>query len=116
MGVQQPIFGRAMFLDTEVSAGQLVKITGDESVSVATAATDVAVGVALFAGEVGDKVTCELFCKGVVSGVTTGAVTAGVNVSASTEGKIKASAASDYAIGVALKGGSTGATISYLVK
>lgn len=115
MAVKQPIFGRSMYLDAAVSEGQLVKVTGDNSVSPAAAGADVVVGSALQAGAAGDKVTIELFTKGIVELVSNGAVVAGNEVSSAADGKPKAKAAGEYAFGVALTSG-TNAAVTVMVK
>lgn len=116
MTVRQPIFGRSMFVDAEVTAGQLVKITGDESVSPATAGTDVVVGVAMFDGVAGDKITVELFCKGVVELVAGGTVTAGAEVAATTGGTVLDAEAENSVFGVALNGGALDSLVKIMVK
>ena len=112
MSIKQPIFGRALFLDTAVTAGNLVSVTSDESVSLCT--TGVADGIAWSDGEVGDKITVELFAKGVVEVVASATIVAGDPIEA-TDGKgIKATAGAGF--GKALTGGSADAVVKVLVK
>ena len=113
MSIKQPIFGRALFLDTAVTAGNLVSITSDESVSLCT--TGVADGIAWSDGEVGDKITVELFAKGVVEVVASATIVAGDPIEATAGGKgIKATAGAGF--GKALTGGSADAVVKVLVK
>lgn len=113
MSIKQPIFGRALYLDTKVSAGNLVSITSDESVSLCT--TGVADGVAWSDGEAGEKVTVELFAKGIVEVVAGATVVAGDLIDATAGGKgIKAT--TGLGIGKALNGGVTNSLIKVLVK
>ena len=113
MSIKQPIFGRTMYLDTDVVAGNLVVITSDESVSVAT--TGVADGVAWSDGKTGEYVTVELFAKGIVEVVAGGTIVAGDPIDATTGGKgLKATAGTG--IGKALTGGSASALVKVLVR
>ena len=113
MNIKQPIFGRGMFLDTNITAGQLVKITSNESVSLCE--TGVPDGIAWFDGVAGDKVTVELFGKGVVEVVASATINAGESVEATTGGKA-VKAATGYGIGKALNTGDANAVIKVLVK
>lgn len=112
MSIKQPIFGRALFLDTAVTAGNLVSITSDESVSLCT--TGVPDGIAWFDGEEGDKITVELFAKGVVEVVAGGTIVAGDPIEATAGKGIKASAGAGF--GKALTGGSADSVVKVLVK
>ena len=114
--MKQLIFGRGMYLDTDIKAGQLVKVTSNESVSLCE--SGIADGVALFDGVTGDKVTIELFCKGVTSVIASGSISAGDEVNAATGGKaVKITQSSTYVqgFGKAITGGTTGDEITVMV-
>lgn|SRR5512138_3037473 len=113
MSIKQPIFGRALFLDTAVTAGNLVSITSDESVSLCTAG--IPDGVAWSDGEAGDKITVELFGKGIVEVVASATINAGESVEATTGGEA-VKAATGYGFGKALTTGSADGVIKVLVK
>lgn len=113
MNIKQPIFGRAMFLDTNITAGNFVSITSNESVSLCE--SGVPDGIAWFDGVAGDKVTVELFGKGIVEAVAGGAIVAGEYVEATTGGKAL-KAATGTGIGKALVGASTDGIVKVLVR
>lgn len=111
--MKQPIFGRAMYLDTDVTEGQLVKITSAESVSLCESGT--AHGMALLPGKAGEKITVELFCKGIVALTAGASVTAGDELSPTTGGKaIKLSTGTGF--GVALTTATTGKEVVVMVR
>ena len=101
MSVLQPIFGRAMYVDSAITAGQPVSVTGDESVSPAILGTTKVIGIALMDGAEGEKITVELFTKGIVEVIADGAIAAGDLISAAPTGSAK-SGAGDLSYGVAL--------------
>lgn len=111
--IKQLVFGRAMYLDTDITEGQLVKITSEESVSLCEAGQ--AHGVAVFSGKAGEKITIELFCKGIVELLAGGAVTAGDDIVTTTGGKaLKGTAGEGFA--VALTPALSGKKVKVMVK
>lgn len=114
MSLKQPIFGRSMYADEAITAGQLVHISGDDSVSVSTTGAQGTIGMAvqdIAQGEIG---TIELFVKGIVELQADGAIVAGANVTASANG-VATAQGEDNSFGVALRGG-TNAPITIAVK
>jgi|Deesub1362A_J573_1020465.scaffolds.fasta_scaffold01139_11 predicted RecA/RadA family phage recombinase len=103
-----------MTAGADITAGQLVEITGDEEVSPATAGSTSVIGVALTDASQNELVT--VVTEGVVSVTASGAVSAGDKVQAAADGKVSAwsaSAAGDSAkiVGVALEDAADGNTV-----
>lgn len=109
---KQLIFGRAMYLDTDIKAGQLVKITSDESVSLCE--TGLPDGVATFDGISGDKITVELFCKGIITLEASETINAGDEITSASGGK--GAVATGTGIGKALTTATTGNEVTVMVR
>lgn len=72
----------------DVTGGQIVEVSGDNTVQAAAADSAAVIGVAGFDAEVGDSVT--VFPGGVQRPVASGAIDAGARVAAAADGKISA--------------------------
>lgn len=106
--------GRAITLPASatVIGGQLLIISGSNTVAPATVATHSWIGVAGFDAAIGDQVT--VYCEGVQKLTATGSITAGANVEAATAGTVAAhtNGTNDFNIvGVALNTVTTGQTV-----
>ncbi|MGO3895359.1 capsid cement protein [Brevibacterium aurantiacum] len=88
----------------KVTGGQLVEVSGDNTVQPAAAASDSVIGVAGFDAEVGDTVT--VFPGGVQRPIASGAIAAGDRVAAAAAGKV--STAEAATIGTALAAAADG--------
>ena len=89
----------------DITAGQLVELTGDETVAPASSDSTKVLGVALMDAAANELVT--VITEGVVEVTASGAISAGAKIAAATGGKVKtwtASAAGDSAkiVGIAL--------------
>lgn len=86
----------------DVVGGQVVVVSGDNTVAPSSAATAAVVGVAAFDAKDGETVT--VISSGVFTLTATGSVTAGESVAAATDGTVAAHSGSDYSevVGVAL--------------
>lgn len=87
-----------------VTGGQIVEVSGDNTVQPAAADSAAVIGVAGFDAETGDTVT--VFPGGVQRPVADGAIDAGARVAAATAGKI--SATGTNTIGTALAAAADG--------
>lgn len=103
-----------------ITAGQLVELTGDETVAPASADSTTVLGVAMKDAAANELVT--VITSGVVEVTASGAISAGAKVAADAGGKVKAwsaSAAGDSAkiVGVALTSAAAdGDTIKVLMR
>lgn len=85
--------------DGDLTAGQVVYISGDMKVKATTAATSAVLGVAMFDAKNGEPVAVE--CEGLFKLTAAGAITAGVQVAAAAGGKVAAADGANK-IGIAL--------------
>lgn len=84
--------------DGDITAGQVVYLSGDMKVKTTTAASAAVLGVAMFDAKSGDPVAVE--CEGLFKLIAAGAITAGDAVSSAAGGKVaKQTAASQLATG-----------------
>lgn len=102
-----------------VTAGQLLYVSGDDTVAPTTAATSAWVGVSAFAAASGAAVT--VYTEGVHVLTASGSITAGDNVIGASGGKVAtqgtASAANDVqVVGVALAGATDGNPVNVLLR
>lgn len=86
--------------DGDLTAGQVVYISGNMKVKATTAATSAVLGVAMFDAKSGEPVAVE--CEGLFKLTAAGAITAGAQVAAAAGGKVAAAASGANKIGIAL--------------
>ena len=86
--------------DGDLTAGQVVYISGSMKVKATTAATSAALGVAMFDAKSGEPVAVE--CEGLFKLTAAGAITAGAQVAAAAGGKVAAAVSGANKIGIAL--------------
>ena len=86
--------------DGDLTAGQVVYISGNMKVKATTAATSAALGVAMFDAKSGEPVAVE--CEGLFKLTAVSAITAGAQVAAAAGGKVAAAASGANKIGIAL--------------
>ncbi|MGN0100753.1 MAG: capsid cement protein [Dietzia sp.] len=97
-----------------VLAGQLVEITGDNTVGPAAAASAKWRGVAAFNAAAGDLVT--VLSGGDQELIATGMIAAGAPVAAAANGAVAAAGADDPVVGVAFRAASGGRVHAALVR
>lgn len=92
-----------------ISRGQVVKVTGPMTVAVATAGTDISIGVAVTSASSGQKVSVLMNCP-IVWLTASGTVNAGNLLKAASGGAVQSGAVGTlgYAIGIALDSVSSG--------
>ena len=86
--------------DGDLTAGQVVYISGDMKVKATTAATSAVLGVAMFDAKNGEPVAVE--CEGLFKLTAASAITAGAQVAAAAGGKVATAASGANKIGIAL--------------
>ena len=86
--------------DGDLTAGQVVYISGSMKVKATTAATSAVLGVAMFDAKSGEPVAVE--CEGLFKLTAAGAITAGAQVAAAAGGKVATAASGANKIGIAL--------------
>lgn len=89
-----------LIADGDLTAGQIVYISGDMKVKATTAATSAVLGVAMFDAKNGEPVAVE--CEGLFKLTAAGAITAGAQVAAAAGGKVATAASGANKIGIAL--------------
>lgn len=89
-----------LIADGDLTAGQVVYISGSMKVKATTAATSAVLGVAMFDAKSGEPVAVE--CEGLFKLTAASAITAGVQVAAAAGGKVAAAASGANKIGIAL--------------
>lgn len=93
--------------DGDLTAGQVVYISGDMKVKATTAATSAVLGVAMFDAKNGEPVAVE--CEGLFKLTAAGAITAGAQVAAAADGKVAAAAdGGANKVGIALNAAADG--------
>lgn len=94
-----------------VTGGQVVIVSGDNTVAPSSAASAAWIGVAAFDAASGEKVTVK--AGGVEPLTASGAITAGGNVAAAADGKVAAIGAgtADQIVGVALAAAADGESV-----
>lgn len=91
--------------DGNLTAGQVVYISGDMKVKATTAASKAVLGVAMFDAKSGEPVAVE--CEGLFKLTAAGAITAGTQVESAAGGKVAAAGSSvTKVIGIALNAAS----------
>lgn len=93
----------------DVTAGQVVELTGDRAVGPAAADSAKVVGIAAFDAAVGDSVT--VHSGGVQRPVASGAIAAGDKVAAAAAGKVATLGAAVNSLGIALAAAADGETV-----
>lgn len=94
-----------LIADGDLTAGQVVYISGSMKVKATTAATSAVLGVAMFDAKSGEPVAVE--CEGLFKLTAAGAITAGAQVAAAAGGKVATAASGANKIGIALNTAST---------
>lgn len=89
-----------LIADGNITAGQVVYISGSMKVKATTAATSAVLGVAMFDAKSGEPVAVE--CEGLFKLTAASAITAGAQVAAAAGGKVAAAAGGANKIGIAL--------------
>lgn len=89
-----------LIADGDLTAGQVVYISGSMKVKATTAATSAVLGVAMFDAKSGEPVAVE--CEGLFKLTAAGAITAGAQVAAAAGGKVATAASGANKIGIAL--------------
>lgn len=89
-----------LIADGNITAGQVVYISGSMKVKATTAATSAVLGVAMFDAKDGEPVAVE--CEGLFKLTAASAITAGAQVAAAAGGKVAAAASGANKIGIAL--------------
>lgn len=89
-----------LIADGDITAGQVVYISGSMKVKATTAATSAVLGVAMFDAKSGEPVAVE--CEGLFKLTAAGAITAGAQVAAAAGGKVATAASGANKIGIAL--------------
>lgn len=89
-----------LIADGNITAGQVVYISGSMKVKATTAATSAALGVAMFDAKNGEPVAVE--CEGLFKLTAASAITAGAQVAAAASGKVAAASSGANKIGIAL--------------
>lgn len=89
-----------LIADGNITAGQVVYISGSMKVKATTAATSAVLGVAMFDAKNGEPVAVE--CEGLFKLTAASAITAGAQVAAAASGKVAAAASGANKIGIAL--------------
>lgn len=89
-----------LIADGDLTAGQVVYISGSMKVKATTAATSAVLGVAMFDAKSGEPVAVE--CEGLFKLTAASAITAGAQVAAAAGGKVAAAASGANKIGIAL--------------
>lgn len=89
-----------LIADGDLTAGQVVYISGSMKVKATTAATSAVLGVAMFDAKGGEPVAVE--CEGLFKLTAAGAITAGAQVAAAAGGKVATAASGANKIGIAL--------------
>ena len=93
-----------LIADGDLTAGQVVYISGSMKVKATTAATSAVLGVAMFDAKSGEPVAVE--CEGLFKLTAAGAITAGAQVAAAAGGKVAIAASGVNKIGIALNAAS----------
>lgn len=93
-----------LIADGDLTAGQVVYISGSMKVKATTAATSAVLGVAMFDAKSGEPVAVE--CEGLFKLTAAGAITAGAQVAAAAGGKVATAASGANKIGIALNAAS----------
>lgn len=93
-----------LIADGDITAGQVVYISGSMKVKATTAATSAVLGVAMFDAKSGEPVAVE--CEGLFKLTAAGAITAGAQVAAAAGGKVATAASGANKIGIALNAAS----------
>lgn len=111
-----PVFtpgkSRPRTASAKVTGGQLVEVSGNDTVAPAAADSTGVVGVAGFDAAANDRVT--IYSGGVQRPTASGAVTAGDLVAAAADGKVATTTDAALAVGVAETDGADGATVEVL--
>lgn len=94
-------------VSADVTAGQVVELTGDRTVGPAGADSARVVGIAAFNAKVGEDVT--VHDGGVQRPLAAGAIAAGDKVAAAADGKVSALGDSSNLVGLALAAAADGA-------
>lgn len=89
-----------LIADGDLTAGQVVYISGSMKVKATTATTSAVLGVAMFDAKSGEPVAVE--CEGLFKLTAAGAITAGAQVAAAAGGKVATAASGANKIGIAL--------------
>ena len=89
-----------LIADGDLTAGQVMYISGSMKVKATTAATSAVLGVAMFDAKGGEPVAVE--CEGLFKLTAAGAITAGAPVAAAAGGKVATAASGANKIGIAL--------------
>lgn len=92
-----------------ITAGQIVEVSGNDTVAPAGAGSAKWLGVAAFDAKAGDRVT--IHAGGTQAPKASGAVTAGDQVAAAANGRVATSADGAAALGVALTNAADGAEV-----
>lgn len=93
-----------LIADGDLTAGQVVYISGSMKVKATTAATSAVLGVAMFDAKSGEPVAVE--CEGLFKLTAAGTITAGAQVAAAAGGKVATAASGANKIGIALNAAS----------
>lgn len=101
-------------VSADVTAGQVVELTGDRTVAPAAADSARVVGVAAFDAKVGDHVTVE--DGGVQRPYASGAIAAGDLVAAAADGKVAAAGEAVNTLGIALAAAADGDLVQLKIK
>lgn len=92
-----------------ITAGQVVEVSGNDTVAPAGAASAKWLGVAAFDAKAGDRVT--VHAGGTQAPKASGAITAGDLVASAADGKVATSADGSNAVGLALTTAADGAEV-----
>ena len=93
----------------DISGGQVVEVSGNDTVAPAAAASAKWLGVAAFNAKAGDRVT--VHAGGTQAPKAAGAITAGDIVAAAADGAVATVTAAEPAVGVALTDAADGAEV-----
>lgn len=92
-----------------ITAGQVVEVSGNDTVAPAGADSAKWLGVAAFNAVAGDRLT--VHCGGTQAPIAAGAVTAGDTVAVAADGKVATAAGTEAAVGIALTTATDGAEV-----
>lgn len=101
-------------VSADVTAGQVVELTGDRAVAPAGADSARVVGVAAFDAKVGDHVT--VHDGGVQRPYASGTIAVGDKVAAAADGKVVTAGEAVNVLGIALAGAADGAPVQLKIQ